>query len=103
MDVKDIGKKIENVELVEAMHAVRENENKDTLKQLFESVVHAVFIVPAKFDQEPKPDENGKVTFQDGVKINFSLLTNEQETRYFHASQIMSRWLHHSLTMASRE
>lgn len=38
MDVKDIGKKIENVELVEAMHAVRENENKDTLKQLFESV-----------------------------------------------------------------
>ena len=28
MDVKDIGKKIENVELVEAMHAVRENENK---------------------------------------------------------------------------
>ena len=78
MDVKDIGKKIENVELVEAMHAVRENENKDTLKQLFESVVHAVFIVPAKFDQEPKPDENGKVTFQDGVKINFSLLTNEQ-------------------------
>ena len=59
MDVKDIGKKIENVELVEAMHAVRENENKDTLKQLFESVVHAVFIVPAKFDQEPKPDENG--------------------------------------------
>ena len=25
MDVKDIGKKIENVELVEAMHAVREN------------------------------------------------------------------------------
>ena len=45
MDVKDIGKKIENVELVEAMHAVRENENKDTLKQLFESVVHAVFIV----------------------------------------------------------
>lgn len=78
MDVKDIGKKIENVKLVEAMHAVRENENKDTLKQLFESVVHAVFIVPAKFDQEPKPDENGKVTFQDGVKINFSLLTNEQ-------------------------
>ena len=51
MDVKDIGKKIENVELVEAMHAVRENENKDTLKQLFESVVHAVFIVPAKLDQ----------------------------------------------------
>ena len=101
MDVKDIGKKIENVELVEAMHAVRENENKDTLKQLFESVVHAVFIVPAKFDQEPKPDENGKVTFQDGVKINFSLLTNE--TRYFRASQIMSRWLHRSLTMASRE
>ena len=28
MDVKDIGKKIENVELVEAMHAVRENETK---------------------------------------------------------------------------
>ena len=52
MDVKDIGKKIENVELVEAMHAVRENENKDTLKQLFESVVHAVFIVPAKFERE---------------------------------------------------
>ena len=51
MDVKDIGKKIENVELVEAMHAVRENESKDTLKQLFESVVHAVFIVPAKFDR----------------------------------------------------
>ena len=75
MDVKDIGKKIENVELVEAMHAVRENENKDTLKQLFESVVHAVFIVPAKFDQEPKPDENGKVTFQDGED---QLLTSDK-------------------------
>ena len=78
MDVKDIGKKIENENLVKAMKEVRANENSATLRTLFESVVHAVFVVPAKFDEEPKPDENGKVTFQNGVKINFSLLTNEQ-------------------------
>lgn len=78
MDVKDIGKKIENENLVKAMKEVRANENSATLRTLFESVVHAVFVVPAKFDEEPKLDENGKVTFQNGVKINFSLLTNEQ-------------------------
>lgn len=78
MDVKDIGKRIENENLVKAMKDVRDSENSTTLKALFEAVVHAVFVVPAKFDEEPKPDENGKVTFQNGVKINFSLLTNEQ-------------------------
>lgn len=103
MDVKDIGKKIENENLVKAMKEVRANENSATLRTLFESVVHAVFVVPAKFDEEPKPDENGKVTFQNGVKINFSLLTNEQETRYSHVSLIMSLWMLHSLLRDFRE
>jgi len=35
MDAKDIGKKVENPVLIEAMKRLRENENSDTLRAFF--------------------------------------------------------------------
>lgn len=77
MDAKDIGKKVENPVLLEAMRRLRENENSDTLRAFFGAVVHAVFVVPATFDKEPVVAADGKQTLEQGVKINFALLTNE--------------------------
>lgn len=76
MDAKDIGKKVENPVLIEAMKRLRENENSDTLRAFFGAVVHSVFILPAQFETDPVKTEDGKATFEQGVKINFALLTN---------------------------
>ena len=76
MDAKDIGKKVENPVLLEAMKKLRENENSETLRAFFGAVVHAVFVVPATFDKDPVVTADGKQTLEQGVKINFALLTN---------------------------
>lgn len=76
MDAKDIGKKVENPVLLEAMRRLRENENNETLRAFFGAVVHAVFVVPATFDKDPVIAADGKQTLEQGVKINFALLTN---------------------------
>ena len=39
MDAKDIGKKVENPVLLEAMKKLRENENSETLRAFFGAVV----------------------------------------------------------------
>ena len=76
MDAKDIGKKVENPVLLEAMKKLRENENSETLRAFLGAVVHAVFVVPATFDKDPVVTADGKQTLEQGVKINFALLTN---------------------------
>ena len=77
MNVKDIGKKIQNPELLEAMKAVKAKETDYPVARLFEMLAKAVLITPAKFDKEPQPDENGKVVIDSNIKVNFSLLTNQ--------------------------
>ena len=77
MDVKDIGKKVTNPELLEAMKALKDKQEGDTMKTLFEAILKAVLIVPAKFDKEPQPDENGKIVLDKNIKVNFALLTNQ--------------------------
>lgn len=77
MDVKDIGKKVTNPELLEAMRALKDKQEGDTMKTLFEAILKAVLIVPAKFDKEPQPDENGKIVLDKNIKVNFALLTNQ--------------------------
>ena len=77
MNVKDIGKKIQNPELLEAMEAVKAKETDYRVARLFEMLAKAVLITPAKFDKEPQPDENGKVVIDSNIKVNFSLLTNQ--------------------------
>lgn len=76
MDAKDVGKKVENPVLLEAMRRLRENENSDTLRAFFGAVVHSVFVVPATFDKEPVVKADGSEVLEQGVKINFALLTN---------------------------
>lgn len=78
LDVNKLGKSIKNTALLEAMKALRAEENHDNLRSFFKEVTNAVFIVPAKFDNEPVPDENGRVRFEGNVKVNFVLLTNDK-------------------------
>ena len=42
MDVKDIGKKVTNPELLEAMRALKDKQEGDTMKTLFEAILKAV-------------------------------------------------------------
>lgn len=78
MNASEIGKKLDNTKLIEAMEKLRADENRDTLRGFFEQVTGAILIAPAKLDKEPKPDENGRVRFdrEENLKVNFSLLTN---------------------------
>lgn len=81
MDAKDIGKKVENPVLLEAMKKLRENENGDTLRAFFGAVVNSVFVVPATFDKEPVVKDDGSQVIDPNVKINFALLTNAEDEK----------------------
>lgn len=83
MDSNNIGKKIDNTKLVNAMRTMRANEDQDSRREFFQAIAPAMLIIPVNFDKDPEVDEEGRIVPGNGVKINFALLTNTNGDKVF--------------------
>lgn len=76
---------LKNEELVAAMNAVRENENKETQQAFLNAAIKAQYFSPVdilKADGTPL-EGNGKMEIPKDSKFNFRLLTNAKGEQYF--------------------
>lgn len=73
----ELGKQIKNEELVNAMVAIREEQNKDTQRAFMDALIKAEFMVPAVFDPKPETDDNGKIKTNETIKVSFRIITDK--------------------------
>lgn len=81
VSIPDLG----NEELVKAMDALKENENKETQTALIEKVISARFFAPVDItDADGNPLKGtGKINVPNNAKFNFKLIQNNKGEQYF--------------------
>ena len=76
---------LHNEKLIDAMNALKANENKDTQTALIEQVIGARFFAPVEvIDADGKPIQgSGKLAVPKDAKFNFKLIQNAKGEQYF--------------------
>lgn len=78
----DINKPVTNPDLVKAMKKMQENPTKDNQDIFLAEVMKAHFLTPVVIDPQPKHKKD-LASIKKGTKINFGLITNQQEQSFF--------------------
>lgn len=76
---------ITNPTLMEAIRAMRANENQKTINAMVNEVMNARFLAPVMMEGEETFDESGTMTLKKDTKMSFYTLQTQQKERYLMA------------------
>lgn len=71
-----------NTELREALRAVKDNNNEDTVKAMARILLGSNLLIPAKWDKEPKRNEKNQMIFEPNTQFQFAMAKNQNQESF---------------------